>query len=36
MIETLSPEQRDVLLLRIFADLTIEQVAHLMGKRVER
>lgn len=33
MIETLSRDQRDVLLLRIFADLTIEQVAHLTGKR---
>jgi RNA polymerase sigma-70 factor (ECF subfamily) len=34
MIEALSRDQCDVLLLRIFADLTIEQVAHLTGKRV--
>jgi RNA polymerase sigma-70 factor (ECF subfamily) len=28
----LAPDQRDVLLLRIVADLTIEQVAHTLGK----
>jgi len=33
MIESLSPDQRDVLLLRIFGDLTIEQVAEVVGKR---
>jgi RNA polymerase sigma-70 factor (ECF subfamily) len=34
LIETLSPDQRDVLLLRVFADLTIEQIAEATGKRV--
>ncbi|HEX2047014.1 MAG TPA: sigma-70 family RNA polymerase sigma factor [Acidimicrobiales bacterium] len=29
----LSPEQRDVLLLRIVADLTVEQVARVLGKQ---
>lgn len=29
----LAPDQRDVLLLRVFADLTVEQVAVVLGKR---
>jgi RNA polymerase sigma factor (sigma-70 family) len=33
LLSGLSPDQRDVLLLRIVADLTIEQVAEVMGKR---
>lgn len=32
-LERLSPAQRDVLTLRIFGDLTIEQVARIVGKR---
>lgn len=32
-LERLSPAQRDVLALRIFGDLTIEQVARVVGKR---
>lgn len=32
MIGSLSPDQRDVLLLRIFGDLTVEQVAAVLGK----
>ena len=32
LIEDLSPDQRDVLLLRFFGDMTIEQIAHLLGK----
>ena len=31
---TLSPDQRTVLLLRVVADLTAEQVAEITGKRV--
>ena len=34
LIQQLSPDQRDVLLLRILGDLTVEQVADLLGKRV--
>ena len=33
MLDDLAPDQREVLLLRIFADLTIEQVATILGKR---
>lgn len=33
LIDGLSPDQRDVLVLRIFGDLTVEQVASLLGKR---
>lgn len=33
LLDQLSPDQRDVLLLRIFGDLTVEQVATLLGKR---
>jgi RNA polymerase sigma-70 factor (ECF subfamily) len=33
-LEELSPDQRDVLMLRIFGDLTVEQVARVVGKRV--
>lgn len=33
LIDALSPDQRDVLVLRIFGDLTVEQVAALLGKR---
>lgn len=32
LIENLAPDQRDVLLLRFFGDMTIEQIAHLLGK----
>lgn len=32
LLEELSPDQRDVLLLRIVADLTVEQVAQTLGK----
>ena len=32
MIDSLSPDQRDVLLLRIFGDFTVEQVAEVLGK----
>ena len=32
-IEGLAPDQRDVLLLRILGDLTIEEIARLLGKR---
>ncbi|HZD17482.1 MAG TPA: sigma-70 family RNA polymerase sigma factor [Actinomycetota bacterium] len=32
VLERLSPDQRDVLALRIFGDLTIEQVARVIGK----
>lgn len=32
LLEELSPDQLDVLLLRIVADLTVEQVAHTLGK----
>jgi RNA polymerase sigma-70 factor (ECF subfamily) len=34
LIETLSPDQRDVLLLRIIADLSLEQTARVVGKKV--
>jgi RNA polymerase sigma-70 factor (ECF subfamily) len=34
LIETLSPDQRDVLLLRIVADLSLEETAHVLGKKV--
>jgi RNA polymerase sigma-70 factor (ECF subfamily) len=33
LLATLSPDQRDVLLLRVIADLTVEQVARALGKR---
>jgi len=33
MLAVLSPDQRDVVLLRIVADLSVEEVARLMGKR---
>lgn len=33
MIEALAPDQRDVLTLRIFGDLTVEHVAAVLGKR---
>jgi RNA polymerase sigma factor (sigma-70 family) len=33
MLAVLSPEQRDVVLLRIVADLPVEDVARMMGKR---
>lgn len=33
-LDDLSPQQRDVLMLRIFGDLTTEQVAAVVGKRV--
>lgn len=34
LIETLSPDQRDVLLLRVVADLSLEQTAQILGKKV--
>jgi RNA polymerase sigma factor (sigma-70 family) len=34
LIESLSPDQRDVLLLRIVADLSLEQTAEVLGKKV--
>jgi RNA polymerase sigma factor (sigma-70 family) len=34
LIEALSPDQRDVLLLRIVADLSLEQTAAVLGKSV--
>ena len=34
VLDRLTPDQRDVLLLRILADLTVEQVAEVLGKRV--
>ena len=34
LLETLSPDQRDVLLLRVVADLSLEQTADVVGKRV--
>jgi RNA polymerase sigma factor (sigma-70 family) len=34
LIEALSPDQRDVLLLRIVADLSLEQTAEVLGKKV--
>lgn len=33
LIRQLAPDQRDVLLLRIVADLTIDQIAEMIGKR---
>lgn len=33
LVESLPPEQRNVLMLRIFGDLTVEQVATILGKR---
>ena len=33
MLAVLSPDQRDVVLLRIVADLSVEEVARLTGKR---
>jgi RNA polymerase sigma factor (sigma-70 family) len=33
LVAVLSPDQRDVVLLRIVADLSVEQVARLLGKR---
>lgn len=33
LLEGLSPDQRDVMVLRIVGDLTIEQVAEVLGKR---
>lgn len=34
LLETLSPDQRDVVLLRVVADLSLEQTASVLGKRV--
>jgi RNA polymerase sigma-70 factor (ECF subfamily) len=34
LIEALAPDQRDVLLLRIVADLSLEQTADVLGKSV--
>jgi len=34
LIQTLSPDQRDVLLLRMLADLTIEEIARILDKKV--
>ena len=34
VLDGLAPDQRDVMVLRIVADLTIEQVAEVLGKRV--
>ena len=34
VIQTLSPNQRDVLLLRMLADLTIEEIAGILGRTV--
>jgi RNA polymerase sigma-70 factor (ECF subfamily) len=34
LISRLTPDQQDVLLLRILADLTVEEVARILGKRV--
>lgn len=33
VLEALSPDQRDVLLLRVLGDLTVAEVAHSLGKR---
>ena len=33
LLAVLSPDQRDVVLLRIVADLSVEEVARLLGKR---
>lgn len=34
LLESLSPDQRDVVLLRVVADLSLEQTAEVVGKRV--
>lgn len=34
LLDGLAPDQRDVMVLRIVADLTVEQVADVLGKRV--
>ncbi len=34
MLSALAPDQRDVLVLRIFGDLTVDQTAAVLGKRV--
>ena len=34
LLATLSPDQRDVILLRVLGDLTLEQTAQVVGKRV--
>jgi len=34
LLRTLSPDQRDVVLLRVVADLSLEQTASVLGKRV--
>jgi len=34
LLQTLSPDQREVLLMRVVADLTLEQTAAALGKRV--
>ena len=33
VLEQLSPDQRDVVMLRVIADLSVEQVAQLLGKQ---
>lgn len=33
LLDDLAPDQRDVLVMRIFGDLTIDQVAEILGKR---
>ena len=33
LLDILPPDQRDVMVLRVIADLTIEQIAHVLGKR---
>lgn len=33
LLDALAPDQRDVLVLRVFGDLTVEQVAEALGKR---
>lgn len=35
LIESLPADQRDVMLLRILGDLTLEQTGHVLGKRIE-
>jgi RNA polymerase sigma factor (sigma-70 family) len=35
LVASLPPDQREVMLLRFFGDLTLEQTAHTVGKRVE-